>query len=102
MDQEGIRGSSRLDESRIIKSTRVIDRAIEIGKLDEQELLKGSSTDEIRGWILDDDRLTVNPSGRDSNTALLDISFVCEDADTGKLVVDSIIAGYEISADSDL
>lgn len=95
MDSESIRGSSRLDESMIIKSTRVVDLAIDLGKLDQQELLTEMTQDELRNWLLSDDRLTVEPSGRDAGTALLDISFVCEDENLSKLVVDSIIAGYE-------
>ncbi|MCR9293751.1 MAG: polysaccharide biosynthesis tyrosine autokinase [bacterium] len=95
MDPEGIRGQSRLDESMIIKSARVVDLAIDIGKLGQQPILRDMNPSAVRDWILDKDRLTVEPSGRDASTALLDVSFVCEDPELSKLVVDSIIAGYE-------
>lgn len=92
---DGTGGPNRLDESLIIKSARVIDLAIEIGKLSSNTLLAGKSAAEIRTWILERDRLEVEPAGRDKSTALIELSFVCEDADLSHQVVESIIAGYD-------
>lgn len=92
---DGIRGHSRLDESMIIKSARVVDLAIEIGKLESQPQFESQSETEIRNWILEPSRLVVEPAGRDNSTALIEISFVCEDAELSRLVVDSVIAGYD-------
>lgn len=95
LEPDGIRGSSRLDETRIITSTRVIDKAIDLSALVEHPQFQGSSHTEIRDWIKDEDRLVVKPSGRDSSTTLIDVSFICEDREVCKLVVDSVILGYE-------
>ncbi len=86
---------SRLDESRIIMSARVIDTAIEIGNLATEEQFAGMSPAAIREWILHGKRLTVEPAGRDSSTALIEVSFVCNDAKLSHVLVDSIIAGYD-------
>ncbi len=92
---EGARGPSRLDESLIIKSARVIDLAIDHGRLASLEFLSDKSPDEIRGWILESKRLVVEPADRDNSTTLIELSFVCEDAQLSQAVVDAIIAGYD-------
>jgi polysaccharide biosynthesis transport protein len=92
---ENIRGKSRLDESMIIKSVKVIDLAINSGKLGEHPYLAGKSNAEIRDWIVSPSRLTVQPAGRDANTSLIEIRFQSDNSEICQLVVESIIAGYD-------
>ena len=92
---DGIRGHSRLDESRIIKSARVIELAVEAGNLESLPFFKDKSRTDIVQWILRPTVLTVEPAGRDSSTALLEVGFVCSNAEVSQLVVDAVIAGYD-------
>ncbi|MEZ6135419.1 MAG: polysaccharide biosynthesis tyrosine autokinase [Pirellulaceae bacterium] len=92
---DGIRGQSRLDESRIIKSALVIDEAIASGQLQHHPALAKMSAVELRDWILSPSHLSVEPAGRDNSTALIEISFVCTDAELAQQVVDAVIAGYD-------
>ncbi len=92
---DSIRGKSRLDESMIIKSVKVVDFAIEKGRLDTNPYFAGKSASEIRDWILTASRLMVQPAGRDSNSAMIEIRFESDDPAISQAVVDSIIAGYD-------
>lgn len=92
---DGRNGQSRLDESRVIQSARVIDLAIEAGQLTDHELFAGMRPVEIRDWILDSRRLTVEPAGRDNSTALIEIRFVCTDQELSQQVVQAVIDGYD-------
>lgn len=93
--QESIRGQTRLDETMIIKSTRVIDLAIEDFALASLPRFRGMTPTAIRGWILGGNRLSVQPAGRDSSTALIEIAFICEDPKLSQSIVDAIIGGYD-------
>lgn len=90
---DGIRGKTRLDESMIIRSDRVIDLAIEHSDLKSQAKLKDMSDPQIRAWIAG--HLTVQPAGRDASTALMEIRFECQDQELCQAVIDSVIAGYD-------
>lgn len=92
---EQIRGKSGVDESLIIKSARVVDLAIEMGDLQEHPRFHEMNRLAIRKWILGGRRLEVNPAGRDSSTALIEVSFVCEDPELSRVIVDSVIGGYD-------
>ena len=92
---EMIRGQSRLDESRIIMSERVIDMAIQLSALLEHPKLSQMSAVELRNWIKSPERLTVAPAGRDASTALIEIRFKSTDSEVCQRVVDAVIAGYD-------
>jgi polysaccharide biosynthesis transport protein len=92
---DGIRGQSRLDESRIIKSTRVIETAIEVNGLKSNSQFKGMNSAQIGDWILGANRLMVEPVGRDKSTALMEVSFLSTDANLSQSVVEAVIAGYD-------
>lgn len=90
-----VRGQSRLDESRIIMSERVIDIAINLSDLSNHPKLSSMSPAELRRWIKSPAHLSVAPAGRDASTALIEIRFKGSDAEVCQLVVDAIIAGYD-------
>ncbi len=90
-----VRGQSRLDESRIIMSERVIDMAIQLSELQKHPKLSHMSGEVLRAWIKSPAHLVVQPAGRDASTALIEIRFKSSDADVCQLVVDAVIAGYD-------
>ena len=92
---EQIRGKSRLDESLIIKSARVVDLAIDMGDLSEHPKFQDMSKLAIRKWILNERRLSVQPAARDNSSALIEVSFVCEDPELTRVIVDAVIGGYD-------
>ncbi len=89
-----VRGQSRLDESRIIMSELVIEKAVTLSKLKEHPKLASMSDAELRSWIKSPN-LSVQPAGRDSSTALIEIRFKSTDAEVSQLVVDAMISGYD-------
>lgn len=90
-----VRGQTRLDESRIIMSEKVIDMAIQLSDLQQHPKLSQMSAGELRGWINSPAHLSVQPAGRDASTALIEIRFKSSDPDVCERVVDAIIAGYD-------
>ncbi len=90
-----VRGQSRLDESRIIMSERVIDMAIELNHLTAHPRLSAMSAVDLRRWIKSPSHLSVAPAGRDASTALIEIRFKGTDAEVCQAVVDAVIAGYD-------
>jgi polysaccharide biosynthesis transport protein len=90
-----VRGQSRLDESRIIMSERVIDMAIQLNDLSSHPKLSSMSAAELRSWIKSPSHLSVEPAGRDASTALIEIRFKGTDAEVCQVVIDAIIAGYD-------
>ncbi len=90
-----VRGQSRLDESRIIMSERVIDMAIQLSDLTAHPKLSTMSAVELRSWIKSPKHLSVEPAGRDASTALIEIRFKSTDPEVCQRVVDAIIAGYD-------
>lgn len=94
-DPDSIRGKSRLDESMIIKSVKVVDLAVELSELHSHPKLAQMTPLQLRNWIQSPSRLTVQPAGRDASTALIEIRFKCADADVCRIVIDSLIAGYD-------
>lgn len=91
-----VRGQSRLDESRIIMSERVIDMAIQLSDLISHPKLSTMSAVELRNWIKSPQRLSVAPAGRDASTALIEIRFKSTDGEVCQRVVDATIAGYDL------
>ncbi len=90
-----VRGQSRLDESRIIMSERVIDMAIQLSELQKHPKLSHMAGHELRDWIKSPTHLVVQPAGRDASTALIEIRFKSSDAEVCQHVIDAIIAGYD-------
>ena len=90
-----VRGQSRLDESRIIMSERVIDMAIQLNDLTSHPKLSSMSAADLRRWINSPSHLSVAPAGRDASTALIEIRFKGTDPEVCQTVVDAIIAGYD-------
>ena len=92
-DPNEIAKYSRADESMVIRSQRVLKMAVEKGQLADQPALKGSSPDQIAA-MLAGPNLVVQPAAKDANTTLLQISYVCNDADLAAAVVNAIVHGY--------
>ncbi|MDX1930576.1 MAG: polysaccharide biosynthesis tyrosine autokinase, partial [Pirellulaceae bacterium] len=90
-----VRGQSRLDESKIIMSERVIDMAIQLNDLTAHPKLSSMSAAALRRWIKSPAHLSVAPAGRDASTALIEIRFTGTDAEVCQVVVDAVIAGYD-------
>lgn len=82
---------SQLDESRVIQSEAVLNLAIKEGKLKDK---LGMQEMEILSWIRKDKKLRVQPASKDLNTTLIDITFICEDAQKASDVVNAIVTGY--------
>ena len=84
---------TRNDESMVIKSQRVLKMAVEKGRLTEQPALRGQSADMIAGMLSGKD-LIVQPAAKDANTTLIQISYICNDAELAAAVVNAVVDGY--------
>lgn len=84
---------SRLDESMVIKSQKVLRMAVDKGRLTEQPALRGRSADLIAG-MLQGKELVVQPAAKDANTTLIQISYTCTDAELAAAVVNAVVDGY--------
>lgn len=92
---------TRQDESLVIGSERVLRLAG--GKLKENVLAEGKrihdvyikdmSTEQVAAWI-GGSKFTVSPAAKDTNTTLMNISFVCDDHELSSMVVNAVVAGY--------
>lgn len=85
---------SRVDESMVIRSQRVLRLAVENGRLTEQPGFKGMTADQIVGMLIQSEDLVVEPPAKDANTTLIEISYICTDADLAGAVVNAIVDGY--------
>lgn len=92
---ESALSETRQDEIRIMRGNKVIQNAIDIGKLDQHQIFAGKSTPEIVEWIIDDDRLVIEPGTKETKTDLIDLTFECEDREFCTEVLQAILAGYE-------
>jgi polysaccharide biosynthesis transport protein len=84
---------TRNDESMVIKSQRVLKMAVEKGRLTDQAALRGQSADMIAG-MLSGKALIVQPAAKDANTTLIQISYICNDAELAAAVVNAVVDGY--------
>lgn len=98
---EDIMQINRADESLVIGSPRVVKMAaINLNTLEEKLLPQGfkakySNPDAMAAFIAGNRRLTVTPAAKDSNTSLMYVNFVCEDAKLSPLVVNAVVASYK-------
>ena len=86
---------TRHDDIIIIQNERVVLNAIEVGKLAQNEMLAGMSPMEIYAWIVDKDRLVVEPGSDKTPTDLIRVSFTCTNRDLATEVVQALLAGYQ-------
>ncbi|GIW96910.1 MAG: capsular polysaccharide biosynthesis protein [Pirellulaceae bacterium] len=93
-DPKEVANISRADESRVIRSQTVLRMAVERGNLTEQPALRGKTVDQIVGNLMSTKDLVVQPAAKDSNTTLIEISYVSHDADLAAAVVNAIVDGY--------
>lgn len=86
---------NRQDESLVISSERVLKMAGEKlkGSVSGNKLA-GMDANAIAGWIASSRKLVVAPAAKDSNTTLINISFVCDDRELSSLVVNAVVSGY--------
>ncbi len=86
---------NRQDESLVIGSERVLRMSAEkIKNSISGNKLPGMDVNAIAAWIATGKKLSVSPAAKDSNTSLINISFVCEDQELSSIVVNSIVDGY--------
>ncbi len=87
---------NKQDESIVISSETVLEKAAEklFPAREQYSLIKNMNAQQIAGWIAGDRKLTVAPAAKDVNTALINVSFVCEDPQLCELVVSAIVDGY--------
>lgn len=86
--------SSRADESMVIRSQKVLRMAVARGRLSEHPGFSGMKSEEIVGMLQSTRDLVVQPADKDDNTTLIQITYVCNDADLAAAVVNSIVRGY--------
>ncbi len=84
---------TRMDESLVIKSQKVLQLAVEHGRLTEQKALLGKTADQIVGMLSGKD-LVVQPADKTGNTTILLISYTCNDAELAAAVVNAVVQGY--------
>lgn len=88
--------NNRNDESRAIKSRKVIGLAVEVGSLGRH--FSDMTQEEIVNSLMDpDDGVEVKPAEKPekSNTQQLFISYRCNDPEIARAVVDAVIFGYQ-------
>lgn len=92
---------TRQDESIVIASPLVLRKAA-AKLLETPKVLEGRNVsvdlstltaEELAGWIRSS-KLTVAPAAKDTNTALINISFVCGDHELSSTIVNAVVAGY--------
>ncbi len=91
------KGITRADESQVIRSQRVLRKAVMLGKLNEQENsdFEGMIPDEVVNELMKlKSPLVIEPADKDDNTTLIDISYVSKDAEFAAKVVTAIVDGY--------
>ena len=86
---------SRADELEVVKSSAVINKAIEIGRLTEHRKLVGLSTEQIVKMIKKPKFLEVKPGSNDLNSDIIKISVTTDDAELSGDIVQAIVNGYE-------
>ncbi len=87
---------TRSDESLVIQSQKVLRMAVERGQLTEQPAFSslGLSAEQITADLMVSEDLVIQPAAKDDNTTLLEINYICTDADLAAVVVNAIVDGY--------
>ncbi len=98
-NSEDIMQVTRADESLVIGSPRVVKMAADaILKLERQDLplvVRDKPPEVVAAYIAGNRRLTVTPAAKDSNTSLMYVNFVSEDAKLSPKVVNAVVNSYK-------
>ncbi len=86
---------SRSDELAVIKSSAVLKKAIELGRLTQHRKLEGKSEDDIVRWLLSPKLLEAKLGSNDLNSDILRIGVTTNDAELSSDVVQAVVSGYE-------
>ena len=88
---------SRSDELVVVKSERVLKKAVEIGQLTQNPKLAGQSAQDIVKMLEDpkSKMLEAKLGSKDINSNIIEISVTTEVADLSSDIVQAIVAGYE-------
>ena len=88
---------SRGDSLVIVKTTAVLQLAVEMGQLTQNRKLAGKSTEEIVNMLKNSRTgvLTVRLASQDINSNIFEISATTNDAELSAEIVHAIVAGYE-------
>lgn len=86
---------SRSDELAVIKSSAVLKKAIELGRLTQHRKLVGKSEDDIVRWLLTPKLLEAKLGSNDLNSDILRIGVTTNDAELSSDVVQAVVSGYE-------
>ncbi|MEM7474601.1 MAG: polysaccharide biosynthesis tyrosine autokinase [Planctomycetota bacterium] len=85
---------NRADESMIIRSEIVLEKAVASGRLTDLGNFQGLTVDEVVGILVGTKDLVVEPAAKDASTTLIHISYVCHDRELAADVVNAIVEGY--------
>ena len=91
---EVIAANTRSDESLIIRSQKVLEKAVASGQLTDKGIFVGSSVDSIVEELQGTPDLVIEPAAKDANTTLIHIAYVCTDPELAATVVNAIVDGY--------
>ncbi|MEC8555913.1 MAG: polysaccharide biosynthesis tyrosine autokinase [Planctomycetota bacterium] len=91
---ELIAANNRSDESLIIRSQKVLEKAVASGQLTEKGPFQGASVDSIVDELTGTRDLVIEPAAKDAKTTMLHISYVSTDPELAATVVNAIVDGY--------
>lgn len=83
------------DELIVIRSTKVLDKAIKQGSLNNHPKLAGKSNQEILEWLKDEDILDAKLASKDSDTNVIQISITTDDAELSAKSLEAVVKGYQ-------
>lgn len=83
------------DELIVIRSSRVLDKAIKLGSLNNHPKLAGKSSQEILEWLKDEDILDAKMASKDSDTNVIQISITTDDAELSAKSLEAVVKGYQ-------
>ncbi len=86
---------SRSDELAVVKSSAVLKKAVELGRLTQHRKLSGKSDDDIVRWLLTPKLLEAKLGSNDLNSDILRIGITTNDAELSGDVVQAVVSGYE-------
>lgn len=83
------------DELIVIRSTKVIEKAMKLGSLNNHPKLAGKSSQEIVEWLKDEDILDAKMASKDTDTNVIQISITTDDAELSAKSLEAVVRGYQ-------
>jgi capsular exopolysaccharide synthesis family protein len=82
------------DELLVIRSTRVLEKAIRRGGLDNHPKLSNLSTSQILEWLKEEDVLVAKLASKDADTNVILVSVTSDDAELSGKALEAVVDGY--------